>query len=29
MKLKQVYHELIRIYLKKENNKILELDVKK
>lgn len=28
MKLRQVYNELIRIYLKKENNKILELNVK-
>lgn len=27
MKLKQVYNEFIRIYLKKENNKIVELDV--
>lgn len=27
MKLRQVYNELIRIYLKKENNKILKLDV--
>lgn len=27
MKLRQVYNELIRIYLKKENNKIVELDV--
>lgn len=28
MKLRQVYNEFIRIYLKKENNKIVELDVK-
>lgn len=27
MKLRQVYNEFIRIYLKKENNKIVELDV--
>lgn len=27
MKLRQVYNEFIRIYLKKENNKIVDLDI--
>lgn len=27
MKLKQLYNELIRIYLKKENNRVIDMDV--
>ncbi len=27
MKLRQVYNELIRIYLKKENNRVIDMDV--
>lgn len=27
MKLRQVYNELIRIYLKKENNKVINMDI--
>lgn len=28
MKLRQVYNEFIRIYLKKDNNQIVDLDIK-